>query len=1567
MEAPVAAPRGSKLNLGARAKIPRPPTEVKNGIGPPREANNGKGPPSEGSPSMPQAPLRRKKKFAPTAPSSTSNLLGPSNSTMYSSTLSLATMEEMSPIRPASSLTSLNRVTKKRRAPPPPVPVVKSVMEESANLVIKEENIKVDAEKSSDDSYIKVNMSKTAETSDNAITEPDRTIKVHLESKGTIKEKEILDQVSNAVSVKDGEISDAGLEEIRSDKREKKKKKKKDKDRDRSADDGEGHKKKKKHKHKSHTDERKDADDEKKHRKHKKDKENGAVTNTEAVRTDIDEEKVEERYSPIMITMEEGHIDVIDVEIPPSSFPSAPLQQNENLKDSHPEEIEDKHNINLPDARVEETLNMRGRNLRDVQTYTTSPETINTGSIDFVHHEDLNDVHPKDSEEFNSDTPPIVNVDKEERRKKKEKKKRRKEEEKERLNQSVTDPTELPSFRGARAVEVHRMSRKEEEGMDEGEDGDVRSRKSSLGVETSKSDSDDSLVNSDDELVNLFSSQGVKMAERQGDSVHSSGPGHQDTDSEKQTRQKPRKITGKEREDKRKEEIILEQRQGRQGEEAVDQIGSESLRLQLKQLGLSGGEVETTVPAYKREWKAVELDIEEDDILLPDSIKSSRSNSLLEVTSEEESKDTEDRQFALKELEKEVSKSKQMIHEERRTVNPEISRALDESFAEISLITNTNDSFVAVSDTMVVEARNNSPLLCEATNPSLVSEESRQNFDFSEHEDDDASSWMPAGGEYGHGAVPERGAREDPGVTRIIEQGAPSPDSGIHDYGGENCSSPISSLGMEEVRIDKQGHNTPDSGLELQGSEVTSSEGTDVCLQDVVEEDGMVEQHNSVVEKVELPRRHTGKVLFSMASYAERSPGNRSTTEVKEVVKAESYRRVASQLNANLAAGVQRRKEEEVKTSSKQEELDRSKIGDHLEQEKKRGEIEIAKKEFETNMKKNEDEEMRRKHAENEALRKMSELKSNNQRTNELDATVPVTRTTSLGSSDPGSESAAFRSQIIEQFEERRGIVILGTGQQGGALAGAGTRREHNQSSGHQQSTGSDEGGHSVTRSLDRKVVEMPGWSHGEGGSLHRGMGQGSNPRNLVSSSHEKKGNYRGPPSISMQVWGEEPRLKGVVVKEDKDTVQGRREDRGKVSQPRAGLEEAVTTGPGTGAAYITGQYSGGSRHNVGQNSNSAVSSWQVGVGAGHNSGQQGGSMYTGQQSGSMHTGQQSGSMHAGQFSGNTLERSGKHIVGQNRTTPSEGRKSWERQIGKPNQPLPIEIRSRNGEVEVGDKQMVVVAGSKLSKGGVGEGVRGGEEQGKEPMQSVDVPQKSLSYSRGYVGARTEHFQTEVARKPFYFGMSPPDKEEVPARPTAVGKVRDNEALSQPFRTKPRHRVKGEGRDGEVREVLIVPVTNNGNNNSVTMENKNQSTPVILTSGHKVSPRPTLPPKEPAQEELNKAFQEKLSKARLRLRSSSRSEERRDDDEEGTPPPPPPPVLPGPPVKTPPPPMKVPPPPVAPVIKGPQPPIAPVIKPTLKWEKRVSTLPKGPIVNPRDELMRAIREKAGQPRKMIQL
>merc|ERR1711913_29983 len=107
-----------------------------------------------------------------------------------------------------------------------------------------------------------------------------------------------------------------------------------------------------------------------------------------------------------------------------------------------------------------------------------------------------------------------------------------------------------------------------------------------------------------------------------------------------------------------------------------------------------------------------------------------------------------------------------------------------------------------------------------------------------------------------------------------------------------------------------------------------------------------------------------------------------------------------------------------------------------------------------------------------------------------------------------------------------------------------------------------------------------------------------------------------------------------------------------------------------------------------------------------------------------------------------------------------------------------------------------------------------------------------------------------------------------------------------------------------------------------------------MNTVRKSASRGAVPPREQAQDELSRAFQSQLAAAKLKLRTSGPGEE-----EEGAPPPPPPPVLP----------------PVAPV-KAPSPP-APPSKP--QWEKRVSTLPKGPMVNPRDELMRAIREKAG--------
>ena len=84
----------------------------------------------------------------------------------------------------------------------------------------------------------------------------------------------------------------------------------------------------------------------------------------------------------------------------------------------------------------------------------------------------------------------------------------------------------------------------------------------------------------------------------------------------------------------------------------------------------------------------------------------------------------------------------------------------------------------------------------------------------------------------------------------------------------------------------------------------------------------------------------------------------------------------------------------------------------------------------------------------------------------------------------------------------------------------------------------------------------MPSWG-GQFSSLQRGgPDSGTSEAREPLSLNPSRG--RGPPSISMQVWGEEPRVGGVVVKEDRDTALGRR-----VSQPAA-TEEVVTSGGST-------------------------------------------------------------------------------------------------------------------------------------------------------------------------------------------------------------------------------------------------------------------------------------------------------------------------------------------------------------------------------------------------------------------
>jgi len=186
------------------------------------------------------------------------------------------------------------------------------------------------------------------------------------------------------------------------------------------------------------------------------------------------------------------------------------------------------------------------------------------------------------------------------------------------------------------------------------------------------------------------------------------------------------------------------------------------------------------------------------------------------------------------------------------------------------------------------------------------------------------------------------------------------------------------------------------------------------------------------------------------------------------------------------------------------------------------------------------------------------------------------------------------------------------------------------------------------------------------------------------------------------------------------------------------------------------------------------------------------------------------------------------------------------------------------------------------------------------------------------------------------------------ARPTAVGKVKENQALSQPFR-KPRELNEKEDKFSRPRlstALFIQPYSNTGShnnnsistaNNSINFPNNNNNTQNtnnninFMSSNNNYSsgsdvvgrtqPREralpaaqsnssaatsSLPPPEPLQADINRAFTDQLMKAKQRLRHSPlgvtaetpNSAEINDDDDDslqrqdGSPPPPPPPVLP---------------------------------------------------------------------------
>merc|ERR1711992_27982 len=111
-----------------------------------------------------------------------------------------------------------------------------------------------------------------------------------------------------------------------------------------------------------------------------------------------------------------------------------------------------------------------------------------------------------------------------------------------------------------------------------------------------------------------------------------------------------------------------------------------------------------------------------------------------------------------------------------------------------------------------------------------------------------------------------------------------------------------------------------------------------------------------------------------------------------------------------------------------------------------------------------------------------------------------------------------------------------------------------------------------------------------------------------------------------------------------------------------------------------------------------------------------------------------------------------------------------------------------------------------------------------EPARKVEVES----------GWRTQARDTQVVPPLFYFGQAPPSVRQESSSATAVGKVRNNETLSQPFRQTPRHqpRKSSSSKSNSVPKpdvsnsdkiVIVETSTSNNNNNSSSNNNNNNN------------------------------------------------------------------------------------------------------------------------------------------------
>ena len=144
------------------------------------------------------------------------------------------------------------------------------------------------------------------------------------------------------------------------------------------------------------------------------------------------------------------------------------------------------------------------------------------------------------------------------------------------------------------------------------------------------------------------------------------------------------------------------------------------------------------------------------------------------------------------------------------------------------------------------------------------------------------------------------GDRDNVGAADSIK--SPSPDSGIHDF-TDSCSSPVSCAAQEDGAA--AGPSSAASWSQLGDIHIKAQEAAVIGLDHVeLRQDyrGHVESppdSGDVSEKVEMPKTHNlNRVLFSMSSYNDR----KCVEQSGDLFRTQSYSALADKLNTSLAA-----------------------------------------------------------------------------------------------------------------------------------------------------------------------------------------------------------------------------------------------------------------------------------------------------------------------------------------------------------------------------------------------------------------------------------------------------------------------------------------------------------------------------------------------------------------------------------------------------------------------------------------------------------------------------------------